>query len=150
MIFKMIRKNEKSIFGKWLTQFAQFGLIGVVNTGLSLAATYLMMAALRPISGLSNTWRLNLATLIGYVAGVLNSYFWNNKYVFKNKQENNASRRIVKVFLCYGATYLLSVLLMDLMVVNLGISEYIAPVLRLVITIPLNFFANKLWAYKDV
>ena len=42
-----------------------------------------------------------------------------------------------------------SSVLMVVFVQILGISEYLAPILRLVFTIPLNFVMNKLWAFKE-
>lgn len=38
---------------------------------------------------------------------------------------------------------------MTLFVQVMGISQMIAPIPRLVFTIPLNFLMNKLWAFKD-
>ena len=31
----------------------------------------------------------------------------------------------------------------------LGISKYIAPLINLIVSVPVNFFMNKLWAYKS-
>ena len=122
--------------------------MGVSNTLLSLAVTYAVLWIFKSVFGISAIWSLNVSTTVGYVAGVCNSYFWNNKYVFKNKQEEG-KKAFAKMFICYGATYLLSMLLMDIMVKYLHIPDTVAPVPRLIITVPLNFIANKLWAFKD-
>ncbi len=79
---------------------------------------------------------------------VLNAYYWNNKYVFKGNAPNNIPKKILKVYVSYGSTFLLSTFLLFLMVDVWSMSEYIAPLINLCITIPLNFILNKLWAFK--
>lgn len=132
-----------------LVQFAKFGIVGVSNTILSLTVTYIVMMAFRFGFGEYQIWSLNISTAIGYIAGVLNSYYWNNKYVFKKKQENNKKKKLAKVFVCYGVTYLISMLTMDLFVEIYHMPIFFAPIPRLIVTIPFNYFANKFWAYKD-
>ncbi|MCI8375956.1 MAG: GtrA family protein [Lachnospiraceae bacterium] len=132
-----------------IIQFIKFGLVGVSNTVLSLCITYLAIAIFGYCFNIYATWSLNICTTIGYVVGVCNSYFWNNKFVFKNKKENDKRKRFAKVFICYGITYLISMVMMDFLVEVCHVPSIIAPVPRLIITIPLNFIANKLWAFKD-
>lgn len=81
----------------------------------------------------------------------MNSFFWNNRYVFKkNKGEKrNIWLTLIKTILAYAGTGLfLSNILLILFVEIIGISKYIAPLINLVITIPLNFLINKYWAFK--
>lgn len=125
---------------KLAKQFFKFGIVGVSNTLISLGCYYLLVWL-----GLHYL----IANAVGFVLSVINSYFWNSRYVFKEKTEHNGIRAFVKVFLSYGASFCLSSVLMLLFVQVLGISEYIAPILRLVFTIPLNFVMNKLWAFKE-
>lgn len=145
-----VGENNKKVFlRKLIMQFAGFGMVGIMNTLLSLFVTYIVMFLLKYIFDIYTMWSLNVCTTFGYVAGVCNSYYWNNKYVFTNKKENNGKRIFVKVFICYGITYLISILFMDILVNYLFVPSLVAPILRLVVTIPLNFIANKLWAFKD-
>lgn len=147
---KKVEEKLKRLKGSYITiQFIKFGLVGALNTTLSLCMTYLLMAVFRYCLNIYETWSLNICTTVGYIAGVCNSYFWNNKFVFKNKKEENGRKRFAKVFVCYGITYLISMLLMDFLVESCCVPPIIAPIPRLIITIPLNFIANKLWAYKD-
>ena len=55
---------------------------------------------------------------------------------------------MIKTFASYGTTFVLSTILLVIMVDYLKISNIIAPVLNLIITIPLNFLLNKFWAFK--
>lgn len=121
-----------------IKQFIKFGLVGVSNTLISLGTYYLLYF-----------FEVNylIANTVGFIVSVLNSYYWNNKYVFKKTQEGYL-KPLIKTFLSYGSTFLLSTVLLFVMVQYFGISEIIAPIITLVITIPLNFFMNKFWAFK--
>lgn len=145
----IVDKIETLKYGKSLVQFVKFGIVGASNTLISLAVTYLCLGIAYLVTGKTSTLSLNIGTLLGYVIGVLNSYFWNNKYVFKNKQESSEKKALVKTFVCYGATFIISTLLMNVLVMYCSVPEAIAPIPRLIMTVPLNFIANKLWAFKD-
>lgn len=121
-----------------IKQFIKFGLVGVSNTLISLGTYYLLYF-----------WGVNylIANTAGFVISVLNSYYWNNKYVFKKTQNGNL-KPLIKTFMSYGVTFLLSTALLFVMVQCAKISEVIAPVITLVITIPINFIMNKFWAFK--
>lgn len=121
-----------------IKQFIKFGLVGVSNTFISIGTYYLLYF-----------FEVNylIANTVGFIVSVLNSYYWNNKYVFKKTQEGHL-KPLIKTFLSYGSTFLLSTVLLFVMVQYFGISEVIAPIITLVITIPLNFFMNKFWAFK--
>lgn len=120
------------------SQFMKFGLVGVSNTLISYA-TYTILVLL----GL----HFLLANLIGFVVSVLNSYYWNNKYVFR-KEDRAHWKALMKTFMAYGTTLLLSTLLLQLLVEGLGVPELLAPLPVLLITIPLNYLMNKFWAFR--
>lgn len=125
---------------KLFSQFVKFGLVGVSNTAISLGIYYLLLAL---------GCHYLLSNAAGFVLSVLNSYFWNSRFIFKEKQEASGWRALGKVFLSYGVSFCLSTALMLLFVQVLHISAYLAPILRLLFTVPLNFVMNKLWAFKD-
>ena len=121
-------------------QFIKFGIVGCTNTVVNLAVYYLCLHL--------GAYYL-VAYTLGFLVSVCNAFFWNNKYVFKNKQEKSLLRAFIKVLASYGVSFILSVLLMSVMVEMLKISSVIAPLLKMVITIPFNFVFNKVWAFKD-
>lgn len=123
---------------KTLIQLVQFGIVGCSNTIISLAIYYGLIAI-----------NINyiLAYSIGFIVSVLNSYYWNNKYVFKNKK-NNVKSKILKSYVAYGITFLLSNILLFLQIDIFNISELVAPLISLCVTIPLNFLLNKYWTFK--
>lgn len=129
----------KAVWAKF-GQFIKFGIVGCTNTIINLAVYYLCLYL---------GAHYLVAYTLGFLVSVCNAFFWNNKYVFKDKQEKSLFRAFIKVFASYGASFLLSVLLMSILVEMLNISSIIAPILKMVITIPLNFVLNKIWAFKD-
>lgn len=138
MISNFIRllNNEKSM--KIIKQFIKFGIVGISNTIISLAVYYILIFL---------NFNYILANTIGFVVSVLNAYYWNSRYVFENSTEKSG-KRLLKTFISYGCTFLLSTLLLFIMVDCLHISQLIAPIINLIVTVPLNFLLNKFWAFK--
>lgn len=162
-----LARLESFKLGKLAVQFFKFGLVGLSNTALSWITTFAVIAVLGTWLGIDEVMvfgititnvAANLGNLAGFIVGVINSFFLNKRYVFKNKQETNEKKAFAKTFICYGATFLLSMLLMNLLLEvaqlhivlwDMDVTDYVATMLRLLVTIPLNFVANKLWAFKD-
>lgn len=131
-----------------IIQFIKFGIVGVSNTLLSYA---LNVAAILALSPLKLSWDYYLANVIAFVISVAWSFFWNNKYVFKTREgeKRNIPLALLKTYASYAFTgLLLANVLAYVWVDLLGISKFIAPLLTLVISVPVNFFLNKLWAFK--
>jgi len=120
-------------------QFMKFGIVGVLNTVIGLGVYYIFIYIDTSLYIAGNT--------AGFIAGVLNSYYWNNKYVF-TKSEDGHLKPLMRTFAAYGGTFLLGTALLFIMVQYLKISEWIAPLINLAVTIPLNFLLNKFWAFK--
>lgn len=141
-VFKVlhIRLNQR----QWrsLMQFVQFGMVGFSNTVISYVV-YIVLITLG-IHYLP-------ASIIGFVASVINSFYWNNRYVFAANEGEQRSlwKSFCKCFFSYAGTGLiLNNILLIIQIRFLGWSKQIAPLLNLIITIPLNFVLNKLWAFR--
>ena len=122
-------------------QFVKFGFVGISNTLISLAVYYV---------GLAVGLHYAAANAAGFILGTINAYFWNNRYVFKKTEGEvrSTGKSIVRVFISYGFTLALSTVLLALWVDGLHISDKIAPIINLLVTIPLNFVLNKFWAIR--
>lgn len=133
--------NDKKNWIQSLLQFIKFGIIGVSNTLISYVVY---------VAGVWLGLHYLLASVFGFVISVLNSFYWNNKYVFKKEgKERNLFHTLIKTFLSYGFTGLiLANLLLYLWVDVFQISEYLGPIINLMITVPLNFILNKFWAFR--
>lgn len=130
----------KKFWDKIGLQFVKFGMVGVSNTIISLLTYYVVV--------FFGGYYL-FANALGFVTGTLNAYLWNSRFVFKKEagQSGAGMKALFKSFVSYGATFLLSSVLLYLQVQILGISEMIAPIVNVMITTPLNFILNKLWIF---
>lgn len=145
-IVRFIIGGLLKIFGKELTeqqwksfmQFVKFCLVGLSNTAISLGVYYIFV--------LINSNLYIVGNAVGFVVSVLNAYFWNSRFVFNKKYEK--AKTIVKTFIAYGTNLIIGTALLYLFVKILGISEYIAPLLNLLITVPLNYLLSKKWVMK--
>ena len=127
---------------KLIWQFFKFGLVGVSNTLVNMAVYYLIL-------WIDDSLYL-LGFLLGTVLSIANAFLWNELFVFNGNKRDLKSvlRRLGKAYISYGGTGLLSNVLLWVEVAFLGIGKGIAPIINLLITIPLNFLINKLWAFK--
>lgn len=146
-------KVQKSFFkgekNKVFIQFIQFGLVGLSNTAISYILNVLILFSLRGIE-----WKQDyiVANIISFTISIFWSFYWNNKYVFQKKkgEKRNKWKSMGRSFLVYGFTgYILNNILSYIWIYILDISKYVSPLLNLVISMPINFFANKLWAFGD-
>lgn len=131
-----------------LVQFVKFGIVGATNTILSYVLYVLTIFVLKPFE---LEWDFVPANLISFFLSVLWSFYWNNKYVFtvEEGKKRNWAWALFKTYLSYAFTgILLTNLLSTLWIKVLGINELIAPLINLVISVPLNFIINKFWAFK--
>lgn len=118
-------------------QFIKFGIVGLTNTGIGLAIYYgLLWLGINYLLSNSASW----------VISVLNAFYWNNKYVFKN--ESTWLHSLLKTYVSYGFSFLLGSILLYVFVEWCGISEIFAPLLILIVTIPVNFLLNKFWTFR--
>ncbi len=122
-----------------IKQFIKFGIVGISNTLISLVIYYILVFL---------NIHYIIANTIGFVVSVMNAYYWNSKYVFKADRKRSFVKSFVKVFISYSSTFMLGTGLLYLWIDVLNISNLLAPIINLFITIPLNFLLNKLWAMK--
>lgn len=119
-------------------QFFKFGLVGALNTVIGLVSYYVFI-----IMG----FHYMIANVLSWLISVFNAFYWNNKYVFKN----NLSwwRALIKTYISYGLSFVFSAVLLFIFVEYVEISEVVAPIAILTLTIPVNFFMNKYWTFKS-
>ena len=125
-----------------IIQFLKFSIVGLSNTIISY-----VIYALLVFFGTQYI----IANLAAFIVSVANSFFWNNKYIFK--PENGISRNLIytliKTYISYAFSgILIANILLYIYIDRLGISKYLAPLFVLFITVPINFLLNKLWAFK--
>ena len=147
LLFKIIKKNLTDKKRQTFKEFLQFGLVGVSNTIISYLL-YVVTLLLVSKSGVKFDYII--ANIVSWLLSVLWSFYWNNKFVFKKEEgeKRNIWAALFKTYVSYGFTGLiLNNILSVLWVSVLHISKMLAPIINLVISIPINFFMNKLWAF---
>ena len=128
LIKKLLSKYEK---------FIKFTIVGFGNLFISLITYYILVFF---------SINYQIANIGGFITGSLNGYIWNKIWVFKNSRRSVSS--IMKFYLAYLSTWLLSALLLYVWVEKMKISDKIAPVINVFITTPINYLLNKYWVFN--
>ena len=110
-----------------LLQFIKFAIVGVSNTFIGLGTYYLFLFL---------EFHYLVSNVFSWMISVFNAFFWNNRYA------------LLRTYISYGFSFLIGSFLLFIMVEWLHISDRIAPLLILLITVPLNFLLNKFWTFK--
>lgn len=142
---QLVRKlgiYDRTSFLEVFWQFFKFGLVGISNTAVNMACYYLFLWL--------NPELYMMGSAVGAVVSIANAFFWNDNFVFSGNRGDWKSKlkRLGKTYVSYGATSILSVAMLWMEVNLFGVGKTIAPVVNLLITIPLNFIINKLWAFS--
>ena len=144
-----LKLNEDQI--QAFLQFVKFGIVGASSTVISYLIYVGSLTAFQKTHVFPHYDYL-AAQLVSFVLSVLWSYSWNSRLVFKEKEGEHRSfwKSLAKTYASYAFTGLfLNTVLSYLWVDVLGISKLIAPIINLVINVPINFFMNKLWAFRS-
>ncbi len=150
-LFNLIGKECPESLQKSLVQFIKFGIVGVSNTVISYliyAGTLILLKRLGILSGIDYL----VAQVVSFVLSVLWSFYWNNKMVFTldENQSRNPWKALLKSYITYSFTGLfLNGFLLVLWVRFFYISEFVAPIINLLVSVPLNFLINKFWTFKS-
>ncbi len=134
-----------------LMQFVKFGVVGLSNTIIGYLVYLLSLFALRGMQ-VSESVNYLIANIISWVVGVFWSFIWNRQCVFQEGKEEAGSfiPSLLKAYCSYALTGIfLNNVLLYFEVSKLGISEVIAPVFVLIISIPVNFLLNKFWTFRS-
>lgn len=123
-------------------QFLRFCIVGLSNTLIGYVVYSLCV-----FLGMHYL----LANLVGFLVSVVNAFYWSNTYVFAkgNGEYRNLYWSFIKTILAYASTgIVLNSILLWLLIDQWHISEYLAPLLILMVTVPTNFIMNKYWSFK--
>ncbi len=121
-------------------QFLKFNAVGLLNTLIDFAVFTLLHSL-----GMINT----PAQIISYSAGTANSFVWNKKVTFRDRNAGKGSDRLQLVkFIVLNLVVLgISVLLMHLLTDSFGLQVLIAKVLVTFVTVIINFFGSRMWVF---
>lgn len=147
-VFKLFRLKISDDKWQAFLQFIKFCIVGFSNTVISYV-TYTVLLLVFQHAQILTGYDYLVAQGVAFVISVLWSFYCNRSFVFKAKDTTVWYLALIKTFISYSITGLfLNTVLLMLWVEVLHISEFIAPLINLVVTIPLNFILNKFWAFK--
>ena len=149
LLEKIIRRQIPEKTRQILLQFVKFGVVGVSNSLVNYVSYVTSLLLFRRIRWFGNTDYL-AAQIIAFVLSVLWSYYWNHRYVFVEGGQNTSwVVTLATTFAAYSFTgLLLSEGLLLLWVRVVGLSEFAAPILNILICLPINFLMNRFWAFQ--
>lgn len=152
---------------KGLIQFIKFGMVGVVNTLVSYTVySVLFYFGVPPL----------ICNIPAFIISVFVSFLLNSRFVFKkddSKEERKWWQVLIKSYVSYSFTGLFLAEVLTALWLNIihiekyigfllpliekagitlsavELAGYLAPVINLVFSIPINFILNKFWAYRQ-
>jgi putative flippase GtrA len=121
-----------------MVQFIKFALVGILNSAIQ----YLVFLLLYRLFGTQYL----IASIIGYVAGMTNSYILNRRWTFGSRNQQlltELSRFVVVNLISLGANLCLMFLLVS---TGVMIPQW-AQVLAITGSTLVNFVLNKVWTF---
>ena len=122
-----------------LWQLIRFGIVGVINTLITLVVIYVLQELLHV--------KYTVANLVGYIAGVINSFFWSKLWVFK-KLNSNFMREAVLFLVSFGICYGIQFVALLILVETLHMADTWAQLVSMVVYTLCNFAMNKCITFK--
>ncbi|HEX2927263.1 MAG TPA: GtrA family protein [Ruminiclostridium sp.] len=132
--------NLKDRFGSLFGQMVKYGLVGVVNTVITMIILFL----LQNVFGVS----YKIANGAGYVAGFINSFVLNKFWTFKGNQKSTFSQ-FIRFALVFAVCYAIQLGLVVLLVEKVHIGKNISQLIGMVFYTLVSFLLNKLFTFKD-
>jgi putative flippase GtrA len=122
-----------------MVQAIRFGLVGVLNTAVTLAVIFVLMKGLRVHYALSNC--------IGYLLGFLNSFVLNKKWTFRSK--GNVGIEGVLFVAVFGVCYLIQLGALVFLKETMSIKADYSQLLAMAVYTGFNFMLNKVITFKN-
>lgn len=145
---RLLHMEESRVQG--FLQFVKFGIVGVTNTVVSYLIYLLSLKLFQRFGWLPKADYL-IAQVIAFFLSVLWSFYWNNRFVFTKEEGQTRSLwyTLLKTYISYAFTGLFLNTILSILWVNVfGISKEFAPIINLLVSVPLNFIINKFWAFR--
>ena len=123
-----------------IKQFVKYGLVGVLNTIITISVIFIFMKLLNVSYIISN--------IVGYLFGFINSFFLNKIWTFKENIKINAKIKYLQFSLVSFIALLVNLFFLYVFTELLGIYYIISQVLAIGIALIINFLGNKIWTFS--
>lgn len=120
-----------------LYQVARFGVVGLMNVAIN-AVIYMALVYLGV--------HYILASAVGAIIGVLNSFVWSRLFVFKT--QGKVAPQLVKTLMVYGAQIAISWAGLIVLIEFFHIDPYSAYILNVTIVTLISFLGLKYFAFS--
>lgn len=134
-MMEMKREDRKTFF----FQFVKFGLVGVSNTLITAGVIALLLEVFL-LSDLQ-------ANLVGYAAGLVNSFVWNRRWTFRSKSKIKDT--VLKFMLIFVVSYVVQWGVVSLLLRISNVEPYVCHLLGMVVYTVFNFLLNKFYTFKN-
>ncbi len=151
LLFRIVGKELKDSQFLAFMQFVKFGIVGLTNTVLSYVVYVVALLLMRKLSWFPKADYL-IAQILAFIISVAWSFYWNNRFVFTlhEGEQRSVWKALLKTYISYSFTGLfLNSILLVVWVQLLHVSEFLGPILNLLISVPVNFLINKYWAFRS-
>jgi len=129
---------KKQVISKeYLKETIKYIIVGLMNTIIAFLAYYIVFS-------FTTNYLLALAAL--YIAGILNSFFWNKYWTFESK--GDAKKEFSKFIIVYIITFIINYLLLLVLVGKLNLDKSLAGIVSVIIAIVVSYIGNKLWSFR--
>lgn len=124
---------------KEVRRFLKFLMVGVMNTAVTFFCySILRFFQIAPIT----------CNAVGYICGVVNSFIWNKKWVFRTKK-TNIYREAISFLIVFLLCYFIQFWTFSIMLDRFHINDYIAQLLGMIVYTILNYTLNKLFSFNQ-
>ncbi len=122
-----------------VSQIIRFGLVGVLNTVITQGLIFL----LQNFAGVHYV----ASNVVGYAAGITNSYICNRIWVFKSR--GSIRTETMKFLVVTGACYLLQLGFLVILKEGFNVGKNAAQLISMVFYSCLNFVGQRTFTYSD-
>lgn len=148
----------------FLIHAVKYGIVGVFNVLLTAVVIGVMMYWVFQAGKTENVSPavITISNITGFIAGLLNSFFWNRKWTFQSK--NRWEKEFVKFFSAFLICYIPQVFLVNFLnttlsgpgflfvignyTMNISIA-YICQLIGIAFYTSINFLLNKYYTFRQ-
>ena len=120
-----------------LIKFIKFSIVGVSNTLVSLVLFYILFEFLGVYYIIAST--------LGYIVGLINSYFWNLRWTFRHRHSAGV---LVKFIIVNVIALSLKLTIISILVESFLMPELFAEIIAMGFAIVVNFGGNRFWTFS--
>lgn len=120
-------------------QAIKYGIVGLINTLITAVVIWVMMKCLGYSDIVSN--------VVGYAAGLLNSFVWNRQWTFHSTSGWWSSA--IRFFVAFAVCYLMQLGVLMYLNTHLTIDSYYNQLIAMAFYTVVNFIMNKFYTFKQ-